>query len=167
MDLYFKTMESPVGRLTLTASAKGLSSVLWEDVTLKHLKADQENDLHPILVDTENQLNEYFAKKRKVFAIELDYEGTDFQKKVWQTLLTIPFSKTKTYGEVARLIGSPDAVRAVGGAEHNNPIAIIIPCHRVIGASGKLVGFGGGLANKTRLLNIEKTNIQLSLWGQD
>jgi methylated-DNA-[protein]-cysteine S-methyltransferase len=158
----YKIVESPVGKLLLVASDSGLSSVIW-DREGRDRPGIEDND-HPILLETEKQLHEYFAKKRKTFSLPLDFEGTAFQKKVWEALLTIPFGETRTYGDIARQIGSPQAVRAVGGAANKNPICIIAPCHRVIGATGKLVGFGGGLANKTLLLEIEQPQKQLNLW---
>lgn len=166
MDHYFKTMSSPVGRLTLIASDQGLSAVLWERDNPDRTATGPgiENVDHPVLLEAEKQLNEYFQKKRKVFTLDLDFSGTDFQKKVWQALLTIPFGETRTYGQIAAEIGTPKAVRAVGGAANSNPISIIAPCHRVIGASGKLVGFGGGLANKALLLDMERPYRQTSLW---
>ena len=166
MEHYFKTMDSPVGRLTLIASDKGLCAVLWErdDPDRTGAGPGIENENHPVLVETEKQLNEYFQKKRKAFSLDLDFVGTDFQKKVWEALLTIPFGETRTYGQIAEQIGSPKAVRAIGGAANSNPISIIAPCHRVIGATGKLVGFGGGLANKALLLDIERPYKQTSLW---
>lgn len=167
MEYYFKTMESPVGKLTLIASGKSLSSVLWENEDTEKTGMDfglEDND-HPVLWETEKQLNEYFSKKRKEFSLKLDFKGTEFQKQVWEALLTIPFGETRTYGQIAKQIGNPQAVRAVGGAANKNPIPIIAPCHRVIGATGKLVGFGGGIANKTILLDIEKPFKQTSLWG--
>ena len=165
MEYYFKIIESPVGRLVLIASAKGLSSVRWDTGDPHgHTISYTRNDSHPVLLEAEMQLNEYFTKKRKTFSLALDFEGTEFQIKVWEALLTIPFGETRTYGEIAKQIGNPEAVRAVGGAANKNPIAIIAPCHRVIGATGKLVGFGGGLPNKKLLLAIEATSQQLSLW---
>ncbi len=157
MTYYHKTMASPVGQLTLIASDKGLAAVLWENdlpgrIPINHSTADIH---HPVLCQAEEQLNEYFAKKRTSFSVELDFSGTEFQKKIWQALLTIPFGETRTYGQIAKQIGDPKAVRAVGGAANKNPISIIAPCHRVIGASGKLTGFAGGLANKHRLLQLE------------
>ena len=99
---------------------------------------------------------EYFAGKRQNFSLPLELEGTEFQKKVWQALQKIPYGQTKTYGQIAKEIGKKKAVRAVGNANHNNPIAIIIPCHRVIGANGKLTGYHGGLEKKEFLLTLEK-----------
>src|SRR5262249_60006260 len=104
------------------------------------------------VVGGERQLGEYFAGRRKVFDLELDFAGTAFQKSVWQALLTIPFGETRSYAEVARQIGNPAAVRAVGAANGRNPISIVAPCHRVIGSTGKLTGFAGGLDVKARLL---------------
>ncbi|WP_159466710.1 methylated-DNA--[protein]-cysteine S-methyltransferase [Dyadobacter sp. 3J3] len=166
MESYLKTIESPVGKLTLVASEKGLSAILWEkdDSGRTGITFGLEDSNHPILLETEKQLIEYFAKKRKVFSIKLDFKGSEFQKQVWEALLTIPFGETRTYGQIAKQIGNPQAVRAVGGAANKNPVSIIAPCHRVIGATGKLVGFGGGIANKTILLDMEKTFKQTSLW---
>jgi methylated-DNA-[protein]-cysteine S-methyltransferase len=157
MTYYHKKMTSPVGQLTLIASDKGLAAVLWEnDLPDRIAVSAGATDIHhPILCQAEEQLNEYFAQKRTSFSVELDFVGTEFQKKIWKALLTIPFGETRTYGQIAKQIGDPKAVRAVGGAANKNPISIIAPCHRVIGASGKLVGFAGGIANKNRLLQLE------------
>lgn len=157
MTYYHKTMASPVGQLTLIASDKGLAAVLWEnDLPGRvHISNSIADIHHPVLCQAEEQLNEYFAQKRTSFSVELDFSGTEFQKKIWQALLTIPFGETRTYGQIAKQIGDPKAVRAVGGAANKNPISIIAPCHRVIGASGKLTGFAGGLANKNHLLRLE------------
>jgi len=102
------------------------------------------------------QLEEYFAGKRKVFSLPLALNGTEFQKSVWRALQTIPYGETRSYKEIAVLTGSPKAYRAVGLANNRNPIAIIVPCHRVIGSNGDLVGFGGGLPLKKQLLDLEK-----------
>jgi methylated-DNA-[protein]-cysteine S-methyltransferase len=110
---------------------------------------------NPILLRAVQQLQEYFSGTRNSFDLELDFAGTDFQKKVWQALLTIPFGETRSYSEIAEQIGNPSAVRAVGAANGKNPISIVAPCHRVIGASGKLTGFAGGLEAKERLLTLE------------
>ena len=102
------------------------------------------------------QLDEYFSGKRKEFDLNLNPKGTAFQLKVWSALQTVPYGKTQTYGYIAKAINNPKAVRAVGGANNRNPISIIIPCHRIIGANGKLVGYGGGVEVKKYLLNLEK-----------
>jgi methylated-DNA-[protein]-cysteine S-methyltransferase len=108
-----------------------------------------------VLLETEQQLNDYFAGTRKSFALKLDFNGTEFQKKVWAALLTIPFGETRSYGQIAKQIKKPKAVRAVGAANGRNPISIIAPCHRVIGSTGKLTGFAGGLEAKALLLALE------------
>ena len=150
-------MESPVGRLTLIANDQGLTSVLWENEGLNRvqLKGAEEKKLHPVLRKAERQLQEYFAGQRKKFELDLDPSGTEFQKSVWRALLKIPFGQTRSYGELARQIKKPLASRAVGAANGKNPLSIIVPCHRVIGANGKLVGFAGGLEMKQKLLKLE------------
>jgi methylated-DNA-[protein]-cysteine S-methyltransferase len=157
MSYVFKTMKSPVGELTLVGSDRGLAAVLWEDDdrTRVRLGATKEERTHPVLVQAQQQLEEYFAGKRRKFTVKLDPAGTEFQNKVWSALRTIPFGETRSYGEIADQIGSRKAVRAVGAANGRNPISIIVPCHRVIGADGKLTGFAGGLDVKARLLALE------------
>lgn len=157
MSYVFKMMGSPVGQLTLIARASRLAAVLWENekpnrVVLKTVREAVEN---PVLLATERQLGEYFAGTRKCFELDLDFVGTEFQCKVWQALLTIPFGETRSYSDIARQIGCPKAVRAVGAANGKNPISVIVPCHRVIGASGSLTGYAGGLAAKQFLLALE------------
>jgi len=159
MGLVYKTVRSPVGKLKLVAIDKGLVAILWENeksgrVPLSEL---QKNDRHPILLKTEQQLNEYFAGQRKQFSIALDMRGTRFQKNVWDALLAIPFGETRSYGQLAKQLGNPKASRAVGAANGRNPLSIIVPCHRVIGSSGKLTGFAGGLETKAHLLSLEKS----------
>lgn len=163
MTYAFTTMASPVGRLTLVASESGLAAILWEDdrpgrVTLG---AMEERPDHPVLVETEAQLRDYFAGTRTRFDLPLDAVGTDFQKRVWAQLLAIPFGETRTYGEIAHAIGSPNAVRAVGGANGRNPLSIVAPCHRVIGGNGTLTGFAGGLEAKRYLLAHEGLELAL------
>jgi methylated-DNA-[protein]-cysteine S-methyltransferase len=163
MSFVYKTMKSPIGPLTLVASDKGLAGILWahdnpERVRLTPRTEDKSN---PILLETEKQLNEYFAGKRRSFSVTLDYVGTPFQKKVWKSMLAIPFGETRSYGQLAEEIGNPKAVRAVGAANGKNPISIIGPCHRVIGASGKLTGFAGGLKAKAYLLSLEADQANL------
>ena len=110
---------------------------------------------HPVLLQAENQLHEYFAGRRREFTVPLDFAGTEFQNQVWRALLSIPFGETRTYTEIALQIGKPAAVRAVGAANGRNPISIMAPCHRVIGSNGKLTGFAGGLEAKAHLLALE------------
>ncbi len=150
-------LDSPVGRLTLVATDAGLAAVLWENDRPHRvrLNVDAENETHPVLVEAARQLREYFSGQRKRFSVALDPTGTPFQRRVWNALLTIPFGETRSYAQIAEQIGSPTAVRAVGAANGRNPISIITPCHRVIGSTGKLTGFAGGLDVKARLLALE------------
>ena len=158
MQLYFKEIDSPVGLLKLVAHDQALVAVLWENESPNRVRIATliEDQNHPVLLNTQQQLTEYFNNQRTVFDLALDFQGTDFQKKVWQALLTIPFGETRSYKQIAEQIGNVKAVRAVGAANGKNPISIIAPCHRVVGANGKLVGFAGGLENKEILLKIEK-----------
>lgn len=157
MPYYFKFIESPVGNLKIVASDKGLAGILWEKdkADRVHFNPETKIDKHPILLKAEKQLAEYFANKRTTFDIPLDFKGTPFQKSIWEYLVHIPFGETRTYGQLAKDIGYPKAVRAVGAANGQNPIAIIAGCHRVIGANGTLTGFAGGLDAKAFLLKLE------------
>lgn len=160
MEYSVKTMPSPVGALQLVATDQGLAAILWEDDAPNRVRLGtlQEAPEHPVLCAAERQLAAYFAGKLQAFSVPLHFHGTEFQKRVWSALLTIPFGETRSYGEIARQIGRPNASRAVGAANGKNPISIIAPCHRVIGANGKLTGFAGGLAAKEFLLNLESRN---------
>jgi methylated-DNA-[protein]-cysteine S-methyltransferase len=155
----YKTVNSPVGYLKLVATADGLAAILWENDRpgRVRLNVEAEDREHPVLIETERQLREYFAGQRQEFTMRLDPDGTAFQRKVWKALLTIPFGETRSYGQIARQIGNPAAVRAVGAANGRNPLSIVAPCHRVIGSTGKLTGFAGGLDIKARLLALEST----------
>ena len=157
MSYVYTTMKSPIGVLKLVGSDRGLSAVLWEhDATLQ----EQFGEVtaapgHPVLVQAQQELEEYFRGARRHFTVELDFAGTEFQNRVWNALRTIPFGETRSYGDIADQIGSSKAVRAVGAANGRNRIPIIVPCHRVIGADGTLTGFAGGLEIKARLLALE------------
>jgi methylated-DNA-[protein]-cysteine S-methyltransferase len=157
VSLSYKYVSSPVGKLKLVASDTGLIAILWENDNHRRVPLTDlvEDDDQNILVKMERQLNEYFAGKRNAFSIPLDMRGTAFQKEVWRALQSIPFGKTRSYGEIAKQLGRPTASRAVGAANGRNPISIVVPCHRVIGSSGKLTGFAGGLDAKAHLLNLE------------
>lgn len=156
---YYKTtMKSPVGELTLVASDKHVYSVFW--ATLKYMSLflpsktiDLESQL---LKETKEQLNQYFLGERKHFDLPLFWSGTAFQNSVWQALTKIPYGETKSYSELSEQIKNPKAVRAVGMANGRNPLAIIVPCHRVVGKNGSLTGFSGGLQNKDILLKLEE-----------
>jgi methylated-DNA-[protein]-cysteine S-methyltransferase len=158
MTYAFKTMPSPVGELKLVASDRGLAAILWENDAPGRVRLGEmaEDEGHPILLETERQLRAYFAGALKAFTVPLDFQGTAFQKQVWAALLAIPFGETRSYAEIARQLGRPTASRAVGAANGRNPISIIAPCHRVVGANGALTGFAGGLAAKALLLDLER-----------
>jgi methylated-DNA-[protein]-cysteine S-methyltransferase len=157
MSLSYKYFASPVGKLKLVASETGLIAILWENDNPRRVRLTDlvEDNNQSILVETERQLKEYFAGKRNAFAIPLDMRGTAFQKNVWRALQAIPFGKTLTYGEIAKQLGRPTSSRAVGAANGRNPVSIVVPCHRVIGSTGKLTGFAGGLDTKAHLLTLE------------
>jgi methylated-DNA-[protein]-cysteine S-methyltransferase len=161
----YKTIQSPVGELILVARGTKLAAILWENERLNRVRLgplEQDSD-HPTLKETERQLLEYFSGQRRRFELALDFAGTDFQVRVWQALLTIPFGETRSYRDIAVQIGQPTATRAVGAANGRNPISIIAPCHRVIGTSGGLTGFAGGLAAKQFLLSLEgQQSLQLA-----
>ena len=159
MAYEYMLMPSPVGQLTLVARDGKLSAILWETERANRVRLGELREANDslVLLEAERQLQEYFAGTRNQFALELDFAGTDFQKQVWQALLTIPFGETRSYSQIAQQLGNPKAVRAVGAANGRNPISIIAPCHRVIGASGELTGFAGGLQAKQYLLALEGT----------
>ena len=150
-EIFFKgVLKSPVGNLEITASEKGIRKIHFVDEPLTKIYK-----LNDRIEECNKQLNEYFAGTRKQFDIDLDLQGTEFQKLVWMTLMTIPFGETASYLDIAELIGDPNSVRAVGMANNKNNIPIIIPCHRVIGNNGDLIGYAGGLWRKKWLLNHE------------
>jgi methylated-DNA-[protein]-cysteine S-methyltransferase len=157
MTQFTNTIASPVGALTLIASDAGLSAVLWENDDPKRVRVGDLIDApqHPILVQAERELREYFAGERRSFSVPLDASGTAFQKKAWAVLLTIPYGETRSYGQLAAQVGNPKASRAVGAANGRNPISIIVPCHRAIASDGALTGFAGGLDAKRHLLALE------------
>lgn len=157
MTLDYKEIESPVGKLRLVASDKALIAILWDQERPNRVRLDalRLNHSQPILLDAERQLHEYFAAKRTRFELPLEPRGSEFQKKVWRALTQIPFGETRSYLDLARSIGSPRACRAVGAANGKNPLSIVVPCHRVVGADGTLTGFAGGLKAKATLLALE------------
>ena len=149
-------LDSPLGRLILIDKAGALATVAFAGGRLP--SGPYQKQETPLLLEAARQLAEYFSGKRRNFDLPLAPEGTEFQQDCWQALCAIPYGKTCSYGEIAAQIGRPKAVRAVGQANNRNPIAVIIPCHRVIGANGKLTGYGGGLDNKELLLELEQQN---------
>ena len=157
--LYYHNWRSPIGSLLLVASGRGLVRLEFQgDTKLDWLQSREKADWIESpekLKPYRRELEEYFAGKRREFTFPLDLRGTDFQKKCWGALLHIPYGETRSYADIARAIGRPKAVRAVGGANHQNPVAIVVPCHRVIGSGGSLTGYGGGLPLKEKLLQLE------------
>ena len=150
-------MDSPVGSLILIAGEVRLVAIVWKNDDPRRVRLTNlcENRAHPVLIEAERQLRDYFAGNRQAFDLKLDFVGTDFQKKVWNALLAIPYGQTRSYAEIANAIGNSRAVRAVGAANGKNPISIIAPCHRVVGSDGHLVADAGGLAAKRYLLTLE------------
>lgn len=150
----YRTIDSPIGLLTLAGTDGVLTNLRMVDQTYEPSRVGWTEDSSAFTAAVD-QLNAYFAGDLVEFDVDLDLRGTGFQQRVWNALLTIPFGETRSYGEIAEQIGAPGAARAVGLANGHNPIAIIVPCHRVIGASGKLTGYGGGLNRKQTLLELE------------
>lgn len=163
-------IESPVGELTLVAADQGLRALLWPRELEREMRAAVgartsdvmtiapdalRSTMHPVLMQAIRELREYFAGDRQTFDVPLDPVGTPFQQRAWIALREIPYGATVSYGEQARRLGDAKMARAVGAANGRNPISIIVPCHRVIGSTGKLTGFGGGLGNKDWLLRHE------------
>jgi O-6-methylguanine DNA methyltransferase len=155
-------ISSPIGNLLLSASSRGLTGVQFEnDIVERFVVADSFSAKERVqaagyIATVEAQLGEYFARQRTVFAVKLDLLGTPFQVEVWNSLARIPYGETTSYGQQAIWVGRPAAVRAVGGANGRNPVAIVLPCHRVVGANGSLTGFGGGVERKIWLLEHEQ-----------
>lgn len=166
--IYYTEIKSPVGTITLRGTERGLTGIFMQDhrhgpeeIQRRGWQRDDDR-----FADARGQLAEYFAGKRQVFAVQIDRDalgGTDFQRRVWAGLETIPYGVTISYGELARRIEQPAAVRAVGLANGRNPLSIIVPCHRVIGANGKLTGYGGGIERKQWLLELEKGAGEINL----
>jgi O-6-methylguanine DNA methyltransferase len=160
---YFRT-PSPVGPLFLAASTKGLVRLEFE-ARVQELNPDtiQLRESKPALAPYLRELNDYFAGERREFSLPLDLRGTEFQLACWRALLEIPYGETRSYRDIAQAIGHPQAYRAVGMSNNRNPIAIVVPCHRVIASSGSLCGYGGGLDIKRKLLDLEQGSLHLSL----
>ena len=157
--LYFRT-PSPVGPLFLAASTKGLVRLEFEARVQKlNPVATPLRESKPALAPYVHELNDYFAGERREFSLPLDLRGTEFQLACWRALLKIPYGETRSYRDIARAIGHPHAYRAVGMSNNRNPVAIVVPCHRVIASSGSLCGYGGGLDIKRKLLDLEQANV--------
>jgi methylated-DNA-[protein]-cysteine S-methyltransferase len=159
--MFYDVMETPIGPLRLIADEAGLRRICFR--TERHPRPDDTRGEHAPrkLAHVREQLEEYFAGERREFDLALNLIGTEFQCRVWRALCDIPFGETRSYLQQARAIGQPSAIRAVGAANGRNPIPIVIPCHRVIGSDGALVGFGGGLPIKSALLALEARQREL------
>lgn len=154
----YRVIDSPVGPLTLAGDGSTLLHLRMSDQSHEPDRSGWEPGGDGIFEDVTEQLEAYFAGSLRAFDIDLDLVGTEFQRRVWAALRTIPYGETRSYGQIAEQIGSPGASRAVGLANGRNPIGIIVPCHRVIGSTGGLTGYGGGIDRKKTLLNLEKAN---------
>jgi O-6-methylguanine DNA methyltransferase len=163
--LWLARMASPIGTLFLAASEKGLVRLEFQDRVQKMKTGVELTENEEALAPYVFELDEYFNGKRREFSFQLDLRGTIFQLACWNALLTIPYGKTQSYADIARAIGHPHAYRAVGMSNNRNPIAIVVPCHRVIASSGSLCGYGGGLDIKRKLLELEGSGLQISVNG--
>lgn len=156
MTIYYQLHDSPTGELLLLSNGDALTALHM--IAGKYVPAmhdDWVHDERPVLTQTKRELDAYFLGKLRAFTPPLAPQGTDFQKRAWIALTRIPYGETRSYGQQAQIVGQPSAVRAIGAANGKNPIGIIVPCHRVIGANGSLTGYAGGLHNKAFLLKLE------------
>ena len=149
--MHYAVINTPMGPMTVASTEKGVASIRFGSNVPTGGPTDEAVNREAV-----QQLSEYFEGKRTAFDFPLDFEGTAFQKAVWNELARIPYGETRSYGDIARAIGKPGAARAVGMANHDNPIAVVIPCHRVVGSNGSLTGYAGGLHLKAQLLSIER-----------
>ena len=155
---YIKNIKTPIGIITIKEKNNKIIELQLNSNLVQPIKENEKIKETPLLIETEKQLTEYFNKTRTKFDLPLAPQGTDFMKRVWKELIKIPYGETRTYKQIAQKIGNEKASRAVGMANNKNPIPIIIPCHRVIGANNKLVGYALGLDKKEFLLDLEKSN---------
>lgn len=167
--IYYTTMDSPIGELLLVSDGDSIIQVSMDSETFSQMiEPDWKNNGNlSVLSLAEEQLKEYFAGDRKDFQIPLSYQGTAFQKKVWSELRKIPYGEVLSYGQLAERIGNPKSSRAVGLANGKNPIAILVPCHRIIGADGSLTGYAGGLHRKRFLLELESGEVSFNKFQKD
>lgn len=159
----YSIIQSPIDDLMLVADNSGLAGVYF--VGCKHLPAAsnrwKHSPEHSLLLQAKEQLQEYFAGKRKSFSLPLSLDGTDFQQRIWRQIALIPYGRTVSYSDLAKRAGAPHAVRAAGTSTGRNPVAIVIPCHRVVGKDGGICGFAGGLSRKRYLLELENAGMEL------
>lgn len=174
-ELYCRALDTPIGEILLAGSEKGVCRLCfpvelsgkWFIWFNRYFSSLPQKGSFLLVDEAARQLEEYFALKRRAFDLPLDLRGTPFQVRVWQELLKIPYGSTVSYGEIARRVGNPRASRAVGAAVGRNPVPIVVPCHRVLGWTGALVGFGGGLTIKEQLLELERARMPFShSWSQ-
>ena len=166
----YKRVDTPLGIVEIGAGADGICSIRFvqdEEQEIKESSSHgespgdaEEEQIQRLLSEAQRQLTEYMEGRRKVFELPLSVEGTSFQKKVWEELRRIPYGETRTYGQIAALVGNPKGSRAVGMANHHNPVGIVVPCHRVIGADGKLTGYAGVVDKKAGLLKLEREHAE-------
>ncbi len=163
-EIHVAYYESPIGLLEVKGGERGVSAVAFVDTLANRaaLARDGKGPLPVPLADCLTQLDEYFRGRRRTFSVKLDLGGTAFQNKVWRALRAVRFGKTASYKDIAGTVGNPAATRAVGGANHRNPVSIIVPCHRVVGSDGRLTGYGGGLWRKEWLLRHEGNDLPSS-----
>lgn len=157
--LKYKIIKSPVGQLKIVVNDQNLLAILWDNERLNRVKLSEmiEENTNPLIIEVEQQLNDYFSQNRTVFDLPFAYvTGTPFQQSVWKWLEEIPYGQTWSYKDIALKLNNPQAIRAVGSAIGKNPLSIIVPCHRVIGTNGQLTGFAGGTDRKQVLLDLEK-----------
>jgi methylated-DNA-[protein]-cysteine S-methyltransferase len=147
--MFYSYFKSPIGLVQIGGTASEVTSLDFVE------RRREKTESHPLIDRAARQIAEYFAGKRQVFDLPISYQGTDFQERVWGQLLKVPYGETASYQDIARGVGNPLAVRAVGAANGKNPISLIVPCHRIIGSNGTLVGYGGGLWRKEWLLKHE------------
>ena len=154
--LAYDQFDTPQGTMLVTATDKGLAGVYFKGQKHFPKKRDWQRDArHPVLRQARRELTEYFAGRRKRFDVALDPQGTVFQRSIWKAIAKVGFGKTLTYGELAQRAGHPGSARAAGAATGRNPLSIIVPCHRIMGADGSLTGYAGGLSRKRALLELE------------
>ncbi len=156
--MYCASLDTPVGMLQMFADHQSLYRIVFPGCVADMSRADSAPKDHPLLNRAARQLMEYFNGSRHLFDLPLAPRGTPFQLAVWEEMQQIPYGKIRSYGEIASSLGNPNKARAVGGAANKNPLPIVTPCHRVMGASGSLTGFAGGIETKQFLLNLEKEN---------
>jgi len=161
--IHYWRMDSPIGPLLIAASSQGLCALHFQGKLPKPAKSEVWIESERHLRPYQEQIEAYFRGELREFTCALDLQGTAFQKKCWEALCRIPYGQTCSYADIAIAVGSPQAFRAVGQANHNNPVAIIVPCHRVVGANGTLTGYGGGLSVKEKLLRLEGVALQGTL----